>query len=166
MVKIFENEKILLFRLMLDNWSERDITSLNEYQKEKYNIFWDAIDERSNFFFDAKDRRVGKTYLINELGLELQALGYRVYVITPVDCLEYYAERKLYLDPQRYAGMIDSNTVILLDEVFVSENFSDFIDYCRYRQVSVIGFVRYPEMKTKPINFEREYECKWVIKGV
>lgn len=55
---------------------------LNTYQQTKYNDFWDAINTGGRLFFNAKPRQAGKTYLINEIGLELQAFGYKVLVVS------------------------------------------------------------------------------------
>lgn len=162
MVELLEEEKILLARLMLNNWSEKDTSGLNEYQKKKYSIFWDTINQRSNFFFNAKDRRVGKTYLLNEIGLELQALGYIVYVLTPFKKQEYFAEKFILNELRDIAGIDRNKLVILADEVMIWDGLNDLLEYCKFCRIPVVGFVRYPDVK--PVNysiFEREYECKW-----
>lgn len=147
-------------------WGNIIEDKLTDFQLNKYNDFWKVINHKENLFFNAKDRAVGKSYLLNEIGFELQILGYRVFLITPCN-QEYFAERMISLHKEDYKGRLQENCVVLVDEVkWLMMN--DFLDYCKYRQVPIIGFVRYEDKykpfleELNPIKFQREYEFKWL----
>jgi hypothetical protein len=137
---------------------------LTEWQEDKYKIFSEVIEQRGNFFFSSEDRNVGKTYLLNELGLELQALGYTVYILTPYPEHEYFAHGFIYINGDGYRGRLKENTVVLVDEARLYM-MDEFLDYCKWRQIPVIGFVNYRRPYKPEIDkdlFIREYECNWI----
>ena len=72
------------------------IEILTRWQQERFDEFEEAIHRKERLFRDGRVRQTGKTYLLNELGLTLQALGYKVLVCTPFTQLEYFAENFVY----------------------------------------------------------------------
>ncbi len=109
-------------------------------------------------FRNGKYRCVGKTYLLNELGFTLQALGYKVLVYTPYK-REYFAERFIY-NSDNSRGIDRLKTVILFDEVeMYKDETQELIKLFKQLQIPVVGFVRYED--EEPTQFKMEYECKW-----
>jgi len=110
-------------------------------------------------FRDGRYRGVGKTYLLNELGFTLQALGYKVLVYTPNKKMEYFAENFIY-SSDNLRGIDNLKTVILFDEVEVfSDEAQELIKLFKQLRIPIVGFVRYKD--EEPKQFKMEYECKW-----
>ena len=111
-------------------------------------------------------RGKGKTYLLNELGLTLQALGFEVLVYTPYTKMEYFAENFIYSsdytsdNPRRIDKL---KTVILFDEVEIdNDETQELIKFFKKYRIPVVGFVRYKDEKVPMQPFKMEYKCEWV----
>jgi hypothetical protein len=61
------------------------------------------------------DRGWGKTTVINEIGFTYQALGYEVYILTPINCVEYYASKRIS-NVNDLRGIRRDNLIVLVDE--------------------------------------------------
>lgn len=137
------------------------IEILTYWQQERFNEFEEAINRKQMLFRNGKYRGVGKTYLLNELALTLQALGYDVYICTPFTQLEYFAEKFIHWSSDLW-GISVENKVILFDEVKIEgDNTIHILELCELHSIPAVGFVRYKE-DNEPKQFKMEYECKWV----
>ena len=131
---------------------------LTDWQQERFDEFEEAIHRKQMLFRNGKYRCVGKTYLLNELGFTLQALGYKVLVYTPYK-REYFSERFIY-NSDNSRGIDRLKTVILFDEVeMYKDETQELIKLFKQLQIPVVGFVRYED--EEPTQFKMEYECKW-----
>lgn len=132
---------------------------LTDWQQERFDEFEKAIHRKEMLFRNGRIRQFGKTYILNELGFTLQALGYEVYVNTPFTQLEYFAERFIHNDYD-LRGINILKTVILFDESKIdNDKTQGILKYCKSCQIPVVGFVRYKDEELK--EFKTEYECKW-----
>lgn len=120
------------------------INNYNEFQETSLRVFSRALEENTHAFIftDKNERGKGKTFLINDIGLQLQSVGYRVCICSPSNTVEYYANnsiRELSLEE------IESVTcsVILLDSVKISniKDIENTMKYCSNRGISIVGFV-------------------------
>jgi hypothetical protein len=135
---------------------------LTEQQQKVLDEMLSYIERKENYFLSSEDRAIGKTFTLNELAFTLQALGYKVFVLTPYKECEYFADRFISLDLQSYRGRFANNAVIIADEARF-EMMEEFLDYCKYRSIPVVGYVNFRRSKIlKPIQFKREYECTWI----
>lgn len=134
---------------------------------EKQNLILEemlyAVQNNKTLLLSSEQRRIGKTFTLNQLGLHLQSLGYKVYILTPHKNMEYYADRFISLSTKDYIGLLDDKVVIIADESRYIM-MSDILDYCDIKNVPVVGYINY--MKNRDVDnipsFKREYECKWI----
>lgn len=114
-------------------------------------ILCDCMKEHAEKFgisvFSAKDRGFGKTTIINNLGLEFQALGYNVILVTPTYLGEYIANEKLNISDSSCRGkVISENYVILVDELKI-EDLQILIKIAKRsrkeKDIKIIGFVHF-----------------------
>lgn len=128
-----------------------------------------SIKKQENLLLSSKERNIGKTFTLNQLALTLQALGYKVYMLTPYRGQEYYADRFISLLEKDYDGLFYDSVVVIVDESrYIMMN--DFLEYCKYRDVPVVGYIDYQNYKTivdlsetsNQSNFKAEYECEWL----
>ena len=138
---------------------------LTEFQQEILDNFLEAVVNQTNLIYDSSDRGIGKTYILNELGFNLQALGYKVLILTPFRGQEYFADRFISNDSLDFRG-ISNDTVIIGDEArfFMM---ADIVDYCRYRKIPIVGYFNLTpsilhgrSLMTK--EFEKEYSSEWI----
>lgn len=136
---------------------------LTRWQQERFDEFEEAIHKRRMLFRNGEYRGNGKTYLLNELGLTIQALGYRVLVYTPYTNTEYFAENFIYSsdcgsdNPRRIDKL---KTAVLFDEVIFDDDETKIIvEYCKKYRIPVVGFVRYKD--EEHTRFKMEYKCEW-----
>ena len=134
-------------------------------QKRDFQWFLKGVEGKEVFFLSSKDRRIGKTYILNELALTLQALGYRVYVLTPYKEQEYYANKFITTSPNEFLGINGHKTVVLADGARYYM-FRELEDYCRVKKIPMVGYVNFEKLEKKSDNeelFKREYECNFTI---
>jgi AAA+ ATPase superfamily predicted ATPase len=87
---------------------------LTKKQQEVFDEILHSIEKKQNYFLSSEDRRIGKTFTLNELAFNLQALGYRVFILTPYQDQEYFADGFISIYSPSYRGRLDENTVIIL----------------------------------------------------
>lgn len=115
---------------------------LTPKQQETYDYFMDTINKKHQSFLPSDERGVGKTYILNELGFELQALGYQVYIMTPHH--DEHVACKYINNINELNGVDKNKVVIFVDEVrFYNDKNQEFFDYCWQRGMPVVGFVDY-----------------------
>jgi AAA+ ATPase superfamily predicted ATPase len=138
---------------------------LNEFQEKKYIEFIEAIKNKENLMLSSEDRNVGKTYLLNEIAFELQAIGHEVYILTLSPQKEYFANGYVSFNEEDYIGKLNSNSVVVADETR-QYMMLDLLRYCFAKQIPVIGFVNYTEPykvnKNTVASFKTEYDCQWI----
>jgi hypothetical protein len=136
------------------------IVILTKWQQNRFDEFEEAIHRKEMLFRNAKVRGIGKTYLLNELGLTLQVLGYEVLVYTSYDRMEYFAEKFIYNDYD-LQGINILKAIILFDEAKLdNDEVQEILKYSRCCQIPVVGFVRYKDDDL--MKFKTEYKCEWV----
>jgi hypothetical protein len=139
------------------------INILTKIQQEAFNEFFESIEKGENLLLSSEPRRIGKTTILNELALTLQALGYIVYVSTPYQKQEYFAHRFLSNDMIHNRGLFGDNIVVIADESKY-EYMNELLFNCKVKNIPVVGYVNFKIYK--PIDnvesFKREYECQWV----
>lgn len=142
---------------------------LSKKQEYYHEMFVSAVVNRDNVFISSDKRNWGKTIILNELGYTLQALGYKVYILTISNLMEYCADEFIIFYPEKFEGKLNDKSVVLVDEVYYyNPNFQNFTDYSLSRNTPIVGFVNYKELKIEKDkdsveNFKREYECNWVF---
>ena len=113
---------------------------------EMYNQFSEAINNRTNFILsDCLLKPSSKTHVLNTIGLELQALGYDIILVTEQVKEEHLATRYIDVESARqWFGMfyVDSKAIVIVDEYnSKSSRFEDFLVYCKSYKIPVVGFV-------------------------
>jgi len=137
------------------------IEILTKWQQERFDEFEEAIHRNGIRFINGRIRRIGKTYLINELALTLQALDYTVYVFTSYQNIEYFAE-KFIQSYNNLRGINRDKKVILFDEVRIDEDETmKILELCEKYSISVVGFTRYKGDEDVK-EFKTEFECEWI----
>lgn len=132
---------------------------LTRWQQERFDEFEKAIHKKEMLFRNDKYRQLGKTYLLNELGLTLQALGYKVLVYTPFKGVEYFADKFIY-SSDNSRGIDKLKTVVIFDEVQMEDDETiELLKLFKMYQIPVVGFVRYKDEELT--EFKTEFECKW-----
>ena len=135
---------------------------LTEKQQKVFDEILHSIEKKRNYFLSSEDRCIGKTFTLNELAFNLQALGYRVFILTPYQDQEYFADGFISNYPPSYRGKLDKNTVIIADEARYEMMVDELLDYCDYRHIPIVGYVNFRrKQKYNPIEFKKEYECIW-----
>ena len=114
---------------------------IKDYLQIQLNLFREG-------FYDAKDRNIGKTVIINNLGLEYQALGYDVYIATPTFFSnEYLGERYDFKSPDKTRGKrFSDKTIVLVDELDINELLlleESILHQSNGDKVKLLGFIRY-----------------------
>ena len=115
---------------------------LTEYQQDLFDTFMYHVELGGICLKSIEGRAIGKTHALNELGFNLQALGYEVFVSTITEHIEYFAEMFVSVDSQSWRGMLDDKCVVLVDEIKVSK-MDELIRYCEMRKIPVVGFVNF-----------------------
>ncbi len=137
---------------------------LTEQQQKVLDEMLEYIKKKENYLLSSEDRRIGKTITLNELAFTLQALGYKVFILTPYQNQEYFANSFISLGSWGFSGKFTDNSVVIADEAKY-EMMYEFLDYCKYRNIPVIGYINFNRGKRvliKPIDdFKIEYECNW-----
>ena len=136
---------------------------LTKWQQERFDEFEEAIHKRRMLFRNVEYRGNGKTYLLNELGLTLQALEYKVLVYTPFTQLEYFAENFIY-NSDNLRGIDNKlKTVILFDEVRIdNDETQELIKLFKKYRIPVVGFIKYKDEEKSMQPFRMEYRCEWI----
>ena len=134
---------------------------LKKKQQKDFNKFLHKIEQKENCFFTSEDRNIGKTFTVNELAFTLQSLGYIVFILTPYKNMEYFAERFISLNKEDYKKLRE-NVVVIADEARF-EMMKDFLDYCKYKKIPIVGYVNFTSNKPKYQidnleEFKKEYE--------
>lgn len=111
-----------------------------------------SVKRRENYILSSRQRKIGKTSIINELGLHLQSLGYNVLLLTTNTRGEYYANRSLSLSKDDYLGIINKNTVVLLDE-YDYYKIDNLLKYCYGRYIPVVGYANMQGMNNSTQSF-------------
>jgi len=112
---------------------------LTRKQQFYYDKFEDAIKEKRNLLYSSHQRGWGKSYILKELGLTLQALGYEVYFSSDYNAYEFYATK--YLSKfDNIRGINNYKTVVIVDECRHSR-LINVLNYCESREIPVVGFV-------------------------
>ena len=112
---------------------------LTKEQQIYYDEFEDTIKEKKNLLYSSHQRAWGKSYILNELGLTLQALGYEVYFFSDYDTYEFYATKYLSRS-DNIRGINNYKTVLIVDECRHSR-LIDVLNYCESREIPVVGFI-------------------------
>jgi len=118
---------------------------LTNSQQAYFDSFLGYVNKRKNLFFSSKQRGIGKTHIINELGFTLQSLGYKVFVFSPHNTiLSYYTNGFVSLiDYERtMLGKDKTKTVVLVDEAR-KDTMVGLVDYFNFHKIPVVGFVIY-----------------------
>jgi len=121
------------------------IYELNSYQNEFYTHFKEAIEDKTDLIYNSNaiDRGIGKTTIVNMVGYDCQAVGYEVYVLTPISCIEYYAGKRISDYDYDLRGIKRGNAVMLVDEADSSSDlFSKVCDFCAVSDIVMVGFAR------------------------
>lgn len=135
---------------------------LTQKQQEVFDKMLEIVESKGQYLLSSKNRGIGKTYTLNELAFTLQALGYRVYWLTPSYAIEHYGEKYLSLTYNDYRGSSRENLVVIVDEPYYYM-MNDFITYFSDHNVPVVGYVNYKDPnKISSVEFKQEYECKWI----
>lgn len=115
---------------------------LTEKQKEIYKSFIGAIIDKNIQLLSSKDRAWGKTYILNELGFRLQAIEYRVFLLTEhMNHQEHFAT-DILTDVNDFKGTPKRKLVLIVDEYKYCKMI-DIREYCDYFKIPIVGFVDY-----------------------
>lgn len=117
-------------------------------QEISYDALLEGVINNKTTLLPVMGRQYGKTTIINELGLTLQALGYYVIVWTDHPATIEYVADKVFVRLRDYDIKLSfslrgrNNLVILFDEVDASfPHFNYMIHELEARGIPVAGFV-------------------------
>lgn len=113
---------------------------LTEEQKKVYKNFLGAIIDKDIKLLSSEQRAWGKSYILNELGFMLQALGYRVFLLT--DCYQDHFATNVFTNLNSFRGVSINKLVVIVDE-YIYSNMNEILKYCTYFNIPVVGFVDY-----------------------
>ena len=99
-----------------------------------------AVNGNNHFIF-TKERGIGKSTILKQLGLELQAMGYFVFIMSLSNHFEYMADKKLF-NEEDMVNYPMKNTVILIDDITLHE-LKEIIE--NHEAIPVVGYVRIRE---------------------
>lgn len=85
------------------------------------------------------DRGIGKSYSLKELGLELQALGYKVFVASYSREMEYYAEKFVDVGNIEWSLRGQLRPVLMVDDLKADELDALTLE-CWSRRIPVVGY--------------------------
>lgn len=111
-------------------------------QEEVYNDFAKTINNKETKFLSSKDRAWGKSYVLNELGFELQALGYRVFLLTEFPNSQEHFATDFIDSLNRFKGLSRDKTVVIVDEYRYRKTL-EILEYCTFYKIPMVGFVDY-----------------------
>jgi hypothetical protein len=118
---------------------------LTKKQKEIYKSFIATIIDKDIRLLTSEQRSWGKSYILNELGLTLQALGYKVYLLTMHhNSQEHFADDLFPDDTWDYRGKLRDKMVILVDEYKISK-IQLILEFCTEYKIPIVGFVDYSQ---------------------
>ena len=113
-------------------------------QEAYYNSFERAIQENKCLLFSSEQRAWGKTYILNELGFNLQALEYKVFLLSEhMNHQEHFATD--YIDLNRLVksrGIRLGKLVVIVDEYRFSK-MGEIFEYRIDLNIPMVGFVDY-----------------------
>lgn len=138
---------------------------LNGKQQVVFDYFLEKIEERKSCFLSSENRGIGKTFTLNELAFNLQALGYIVYILTPYKNQEYFAH-SFISDSMKELYKIDRDILVIIVDESKYCKLDEIINFCKDYQIPIVGYVDFEFGKIKikeKIEFKREYDCKWII---
>lgn len=99
------------------------------------------VEETKDYIIMTRKRKLGKTTILNELGLTLQALGYTVYVFSLSIHIEYCACGFIQNEDDLFNGLIKGNLVVLLDEGnYNLDLYKKVRKTCNKYNIPVVGF--------------------------
>lgn len=115
---------------------------LTEWQKKVKQEFMTAIETGQRFLRLNTDRAIGKSFVLNEIGFELQALGYKVHIVS-MSNQKYYATDYLSCCVSQFRDSFTDikKCAVLIDDMSESE-VQTLREYCRERKIPVVGFLR------------------------
>lgn len=123
-----------------------EIYDLTDEQERIKNILHIQSNFDSMGLYSAEKRNIGKTTIINNLGLEYQALGYEVFIVTPyIQSTDYLATERLTIDNSR-GKRLPKKSIILVDEVRLKDLkklLSLLDDRHKKDGVKILGFVHF-----------------------
>lgn len=115
---------------------------LTEKQKAIYLNFIEAINNKEPQLYSSHRRAWGKSYILNELGFELQALEYRVFLLTEYANSQEHFATDVFKDNYSMAGIDRTKAVVLVDEYRVSK-IREIFKFCLEREIPIVGFIDY-----------------------
>ena len=120
---------------------EVELFDLTQEQKDIKEDMIETTNRVGFCFMDSKYRMIGKTTILRDIGLEDQALGYNVFIVTStLFKQEYIATRGIApTDSNRY---VPYNSIVLVDELYIGDT-DWLVRWCAERKLPLMGFVRY-----------------------
>lgn len=119
---------------------------LTPYQKENLEVFIFAATSRESQFLRNPGRKSGKTYLVNEAGFHLQAMGYIPYVLTSYNPFKtYYAHRLLHNDYDLISlyglDMDTRNKIVILTDEIDYDVVVEYLKELSTRGMPMVGYI-------------------------
>ena len=117
---------------------------LTKKQGEIYKSFVQTIVDKDMKLLSSEQRQWGKSYILNELGLELQALGYRVFLLTEfVNHQEHFATDFIDMNSLNKFRGLDREIIVVLVDEYRYRKMAEILDFCSYHKIAVVGFIDY-----------------------
>lgn len=122
------------------------LIKLTEQQQKIFNEFLDSVEKKENNIISSDQKQIGKTTILNELGFDLQALGYKVFVYTPYKNQDYYANGFIYEGLHNFRGLKRDYIVVIVDElnresIREQNNFKELLEFCEYGKIPIVGYI-------------------------
>lgn len=123
------------------------LIKLTEKQQKACDRLLHSVEKKENNVIFSDQRQIGKTTILNELGFDLQALGYKVFIYTPNKNQDYYANGFICEGlNNNFRGIKRDCIVVIVDELNrgsmrEQNNFKELLEYCEYERIPVVGYV-------------------------
>ena len=117
---------------------------LTKKQGDIYKSFVQTITNKDMKLLSSEQRAWGKSYILNELGLELQALGYRVFLLTEfVNHQEHFATDFIDMNSLNKFKGLDGEIIVVLVDEYRYLKMTEILEFCVYSKIPVVGFADY-----------------------
>jgi AAA+ ATPase superfamily predicted ATPase len=116
---------------------------LYQRQKEYMDLFETYLLNGESKLLSSKQRRWGKTTILNEIGLTYQLLGYRVFLITQYPNSNEHVATNYVSNAESIRGYKEKSIALIDEYYYFDENLRDILHVFDKLDIPYVGFVDY-----------------------